>query len=90
MLILGSIFWPLGGFFNILIYTRPKVSAVRIMRPEHAHSSWFTIFLLVVISGGEVPTDNNFEDEESSHDENGNESEDGMDANRCVGYHIGL
>jgi hypothetical protein len=70
MIMLGSIFWPLGGFFNILIYARPKVSAVRAMRPEHAHSSWFTIFLLVVISGGEeVPTDNNFEDEKSSHDE---------------------
>lgn len=84
MLIIGSIFWPLGGLFNILIYTRPKVSAVRIMRPEFAHSSsWFRIFLLVVISGGEVPTDDNFEDE-SSHDENGNESENGMDANRYV------
>jgi hypothetical protein len=51
----SSIFWPLGGFFNILIYTRPKVAAMRKTYPEYAHFSWFVIFLFVVFSGGEVP-----------------------------------
>jgi len=50
-----SIFWPLGGFFNILIYTRPKVAAMRKTYPEYAHMSWFILCLVVVFSGGEVP-----------------------------------
>jgi len=64
-----SIFWPLGGFFNILIYTRPKVAAMRKTYPEYAHMSWFILFLVVVFSGGEVPTDMHgigIEDEPSS------------------------
>jgi hypothetical protein len=31
-----SIFWPLGGFFNILIYTRPKVSSFKESNPEYS------------------------------------------------------
>ena len=77
---LVSIFWPFGGFFNILIYTRPKVSAMRKMYPQHAHTSWFVVFLLVIFSGGEVPSDNNFEVESSSGIGNGSESE--QDVNR--------
>jgi len=46
------IFTPLAGFFNILVYTRPKVSTVRRRRPEYW---WFQAFWLVVKAGGEVP-----------------------------------
>jgi len=53
---LTSIFWPLGGFFNILVYTRPKVAAIRKTYPQFANLSWFILFLVVVFSGGEVPT----------------------------------
>ena len=66
-----SIFWPLGGLFNILIYTRPKVAATRTEHPEHAHSSWFVIVLFVIFSGGEVPTEINFAEESSSGEEEG-------------------
>ena len=77
---LVAIFWPFGGFFNILIYTRPKVSAMRKMYPQHANTSWFVVFLLVIFSGGEVPSDNNFEVKSSSGIGNGSESE--QDVNR--------
>ena len=50
-----SLFWPLGGFFNILIYTRPKVTKMRRVYPELSHFSWFVLFLVIVVSGGEVP-----------------------------------
>ena len=65
---LSSIFWPLGGFFNILIYTRPKVAAMRKTYPEYANLSWHILFIVVVFSGGEVPTGMHivFEDESSS------------------------
>jgi len=76
---LVSILWPFGGFFNILIYTRPKVFAMRKMYHQHAHTSWFIVFLRVVFSGGEVPSsDNNFESSSGI----GNESETEQDANR--------
>ena len=68
---LMSIFWPLGGLFNILIYTRPKVAVTRTEHPEHAHSSWFVIVLFVIFSGGEVPTEINFAEESSSGEEEG-------------------
>ena len=47
-----AIFAPLGGFFNILVYTRPKVSTLRRRRPEYW---WFQAFWMVVKVGGEVP-----------------------------------
>jgi len=50
-----SLFWPLGGFFNILIYTRPKVDKIRRVYPEFSNVSWFVLFLVIVLSGGEVP-----------------------------------
>ena len=84
---LGAIFWPVGGFFNVLIYTRPKVSAMQKMYPVvRKHSSWFAIFLLIVFGGGEVPTNLKFEDEVRSKDENGNEYADmvASNANRLV------
>ena len=51
-LLLASIFYPLGGLFNILVYTRPKVLSHRRNNPE---DSWFRAFILVVRAGGVVP-----------------------------------
>ena len=58
-----SIFWPLGGFFNILIYTRPKVSRVKESNPEYSR---VYVFLIVVLSGGEVPTEIDFGDNQNN------------------------
>jgi hypothetical protein len=57
-----SIFWPLGGFFNILIYTRPKVSRFKESNPEYSR---VYVFLIVVLSGGEVPTEIVFGDDQN-------------------------
>ena len=51
-LLVASIFYPLGGLFNILVYTRPKVLSHRRNNPE---DSWFRAFILVVRAGGVVP-----------------------------------
>mmetsp|Transcript_13599 Transcript_13599/g.25548 ORF Transcript_13599/g.25548 Transcript_13599/m.25548 type:complete len:506 (+) Transcript_13599:419-1936(+) len=45
-------FFPLGGLYNILVYTRPNVLALR--RTE-INLSWFQAFILVIRAGGEVP-----------------------------------
>jgi len=45
-------FYPMGGFFNVLIYARPKVNTVR---KRHSEYSWFRSFWEVVKAGGEVP-----------------------------------
>ncbi|GFH56247.1 hypothetical protein CTEN210_12723 [Chaetoceros tenuissimus] len=50
-----SILSPLGGFLNILIYTRPKIQAVRKLFPQYEDSPWIKVFFLVIINGGEVP-----------------------------------
>ena len=47
--------FPLGGLFNILIYTRPKVSKFRRVNPQFINSQWIFIFFAVVLSGGEAP-----------------------------------
>ncbi|GFH55748.1 hypothetical protein CTEN210_12224 [Chaetoceros tenuissimus] len=47
-----SIFYPLGGFFNMIIYTRPKVKALKKVVPELSN---FMAFLAVLVSGGETP-----------------------------------
>ena len=44
--------YPLMGFFNILIYTRPKVKT---FRNTFTELSWLRSFILVVKAGGEVP-----------------------------------
>ena len=49
-----SFTWPLGGFLNILIYTRPKVMKLKECHPE---MSWFARFGKVVLSGGEIPVE---------------------------------
>jgi hypothetical protein len=51
-ILLTSIVYPLGGLFNILVYTRPKVLSHRRNNPE---DSWFRAFILVVRAGGVVP-----------------------------------
>ena len=51
----SSIFWPLGGFFNILVYTRPKIKKFRRLNPEYTNFPWIFIFLAVVWYGGESP-----------------------------------
>jgi len=50
-LLLYSIF-PLGGVFNILVYCRPKVNAIR---REKAALSWVKSLWLVIMAGGEIP-----------------------------------
>lgn len=50
-----SIFSPLGGFFNVLIYTRPKIQSMRKLFPCYKNSSWIKLFFLVICNGGEVP-----------------------------------
>ena len=43
-----SIFMPLGGFFNILIYIRPKVQRYKDSNPENSR---LYVFLIIVLSG---------------------------------------
>ena len=51
-MLLNSIVYPLGGLFNILVYTRPKVLSLQRNNPQY---SWFWAFILVVRAGGVVP-----------------------------------
>ncbi|GFH55360.1 hypothetical protein CTEN210_11836 [Chaetoceros tenuissimus] len=46
--------WPLAGFLNILIYTRPKVLKFKELHPQ---MSWLSRFSKVVLSGGEIPAE---------------------------------
>ncbi|GFH56216.1 predicted protein [Chaetoceros tenuissimus] len=50
-----SLFAPLGGFFNILIYTRPKIQSIRKLFPCYEKSPWVKLFFMVIFHGGEVP-----------------------------------
>jgi hypothetical protein len=52
LITLTSIFYPLGGLFNILVYTRPKVWS---LRRKHKGLSWRRAFITVVRAGGVVP-----------------------------------
>jgi hypothetical protein len=47
-----SLTWPLGGFINILIYTRPKIAILRIRQPQ---LSWIKAFRTIILAGAEVP-----------------------------------
>ena len=53
IIVLFSTFYPLGGFFNILVYCRPKINSVR---KKSKGLSWTRSFWLVVRAGGEVPS----------------------------------
>jgi hypothetical protein len=50
--LVSAAIFPLGGLFNILIYSRPKVL---LFRKRHPRCSWIRAFILVVKSGGVVP-----------------------------------
>ena len=47
-----SLFWPIGGLFNILIYIRPKVMKLKTANP---HLGCCARILLVFLFGGEAP-----------------------------------
>ena len=49
--IIGNILFPLGGVFNILVYTRPKIAGFRLRQPE---VSWLRAFLIIVVAGIEA------------------------------------
>ncbi len=46
--------FPIGGFLNILVYTRPKVAE---LRRAHPTCSWMRGFWLVLKAGGEIPNE---------------------------------
>lgn len=50
--IVMAIFFPLGGFFNIAIYCRPKVV---VLRTRETDISWIKAYMVVVLGGGEIP-----------------------------------
>lgn len=45
---------PLGGLFNVLVYTRPKVS---MLRRRNKNLSWIRAFWSVLKAGGEIPVE---------------------------------
>lgn len=53
-LIWKSILWPLGGFFNVFIYSRPKVKKLRESSEENKNKLWLVLFAHVIKAGGEV------------------------------------
>ena len=52
MLLAGALFYPLGGLFNILVFTRPAVANLRRRDPQ---IWWLKAFWLVFKAGGQVP-----------------------------------
>jgi hypothetical protein len=48
----ASFVFPLGGLYNILVYTRPKVIGLRRVHPKY---SWLKAFIFVVRAGGIMP-----------------------------------
>jgi len=50
---IGAMLTPLGGLFNILIYTRPKVLK---MQERYPDVRYIGLFLAIVISAGEIPS----------------------------------
>ena len=50
---LMSVFYPIGGFLNMLIYTRPKVQALKKVEPN---LPVYVCFLCVLLVGGELPS----------------------------------
>ena len=48
----ASFLFPVGGVFNVLVYTRPKVSNLRIRQPQ---LSRLKAFWMVVKAGGVIP-----------------------------------
>ena len=50
---ISSLFYPIGGLLNMIIYTRPKVQALKKLVPE---LPMYICFVSVVLYGGEVPS----------------------------------
>lgn len=48
----SSVLYPLGGFLNVFVYTRPKVTAFRIQNPDY---SLMRSFWLVIKNGNNAP-----------------------------------
>lgn len=48
-----SLFYPIGGFLNMIIYTRPKVHALKKLIPE---LPILICFVIVILAGGETPS----------------------------------
>ncbi|GFH61521.1 predicted protein [Chaetoceros tenuissimus] len=48
-----SLFYPIGGFLNMIIYTRPKVKALKELIPD---LPIIICFLVILCSGGETPS----------------------------------
>ena len=51
--LLTTILYPMGGLFNIYVYTRPKVT---MLRRSNTNYSWFHAFWLVIKAGSVTPT----------------------------------
>ena len=47
------LFFPLGGLFNIFVYTRPKVIAIRLMKDVNL--SFLEALWMVIKAGGDIP-----------------------------------
>ncbi|GFH56498.1 hypothetical protein CTEN210_12974 [Chaetoceros tenuissimus] len=54
LLLWKSILWPLGGLFNVFIYSRPKVKKLRESSDENKNRLWIVLFAQVIMAGGEV------------------------------------
>ena len=71
----ASFVYPLGGLFNILVYTRPKVIGLRRVHPKY---SWLEAFIFVVRAGGVMPamavSSTDEENLPRLHDESGKDS----------------
>jgi len=50
LILLGRFFFPLQGFLNIMVYTRPHIVSLRRNNPEY---SWFKAFVVVFRAGGD-------------------------------------
>ena len=50
-----ALLYPLGGLFNILIFSRPKVA---LLRRNHSRFTWIQALWLVLREGGDLPSEN--------------------------------
>lgn len=50
LILLGRFFYPLQGFLNIIVYTRPHIVSLRRNNPQY---SWFKAFAIVFRAGGD-------------------------------------
>ena len=52
---IAAFFYPIGGFFYIIVYARPKASFYRI---ENSECSWMQAFWIVIMAGVDSPKRN--------------------------------